>query len=118
MKKIKLSVAGQEVVCNFGVNYFYKHFYEITGTDMLVDGLKELASVKMFSLVPAIYCAGYFAECSLKKEEPKISKADFESHILSMDEKGAADMLNDYLNAINPKEETKEGEEIAQTVNP
>lgn len=114
-KKIKLSIAGQEVVCNFGINYFYKHFKEITGIDMLAEGLKDMATVKMFDLTAGIYCAGYFAECSLKKEEPQIKFTDFEHHILSSDEAIAAKMVEDYLKILNPKEEEKTGEEVAQT---
>jgi hypothetical protein len=117
-KKIKLSVAGQEVVCNFGVNYFYKHFYEITGVDMLVDGLKGIETTKMFEVVPHIYFAGYKAECSVSKTDSQLNKDDFEHHVLSMDEAGATNLIKDYLNAINPKEETKQGEEQAQTVSP
>lgn len=115
-KKIKLSIAGQDVTCNFGVNYFYKHFNEITGIDMLVEGLSGMATTKIFEIIPAIYFAGYKAECSIKKEEPKVSKEDFEYHVLSANEEVAIDMFTDYKNVINPKEEEKPGEEAAQAV--
>lgn len=100
-KKIKLSIEGQEVVCNFGVNYFYKHFNEITGIDLFVEGLKDTATVKAFDMAAGIYCAGYFAECSFKKEEPKLSIQDFKHHVLSLDEAGAVKMVTDYTSLIN-----------------
>lgn len=115
-KKIKLSIAGKDVTCNFGVNYFYKHFNEITGIDLLIDGLKGMASTKIFDIIPAIYFAGYKAECSTKKEEPKLSKEDFEHHVLSANEEVATSMFQDYSNVINPKEEEKPGEVVAQAV--
>lgn len=102
-----LSVAGQEVTCNFGINYFYKHFNDATGVDMLVDGLKGIETTKMFDLIPAIYYAGYRAECSLKKEEPKVTKEEFDHHVLSADEAIAAKLVTDYINTINPPEEKK-----------
>lgn len=106
-KKIKLSIAGQEVTCNFGINYFYKHFNEATGVDMLVEGLAGIGSTKMFDLIPGIYYAGYRAECSLTKSEPKLTKEDFDFHVLSADETVAAKMINDYVNTINPPDEKK-----------
>jgi aldehyde:ferredoxin oxidoreductase len=114
-KKITLSIGGQEVVCNFGVNYYYLFFNEITGIDMLVEGLKGIGTTQMFKIIPAIYCAGYMAECRLKKEDPKFTKDDFEHHVLSMDEAGAEKMAIDYSKAINPP---KPGEATAQTESP
>lgn len=113
-KKITLSIEGQEAVCNFGVNYFYKHFNEATGIDMLVEGLKGIETTKMFDLVPAIYFSGYRAECSIKKQEVKIKKEDFEHYVLSADEATAAKMVTDYIQTINPSA----GEAVAQTENP
>lgn len=111
-KKLTLSVNGQEVTCNFGINYFYKHFHEATGIDMLIEGLKGIDSTKMFEIVPAIYYAGYRAECSLKREDPKLKKDDFEHHVLSADEATAAKLTTDYLHCINPE---PAGESEAQT---
>lgn len=49
-KKITLSIAGQEVVCNFGVNYFYKFYNEITGNDPLVKGFGEVEGVALLNV--------------------------------------------------------------------
>lgn len=114
-KKIKLSIAGQEVTCNWGSNWYYEHFWQITGVDMLVEGLKGIETTKMFRIIPAVYYAGYLTDCSVKKEEPKLKKEDFEYHVLSGDEVLAASMIKDYFDCINPKEEEKQGELAAQT---
>lgn len=82
---------------------------------MLVEGLKDIATTKMFDLVPSLYFAGYKAECSSKKEEPKLTREDFDHYVLSADESAAVKLVTDYLNIINPKEEEKPGEEVAQT---
>jgi hypothetical protein len=111
-KKIKLVVGEQEVTCNFGVNYFYKHFQEASGIDMLVDGLKGIQTTKIFDVLPAIYFAGYKAECSINMQEVKLTKDQFEHHVLSADESTAGQMLKDYLSAIKPVE--SEGELAAQ----
>lgn len=107
-----LEISGQTVTCNFGVNYFYKHFNEITKIDMLVDGLKGIETTKMFDLIPAIYYAGYKAECSKKDVEPSLKFKDFEKYVLGGDEALAAKMINDYLGII--KTEDKPGELMAQ----
>ena len=99
---------GQDVVCNFGVNYFYKHFKEISGVDMLVDGLKGIETTKMFDIIPALYFAGYKAECSVNKKESKIPYEIFEFHVLSTDEKGAAKMITDYLDLLTTEEKKME----------
>ena len=110
-KKIKLLVAGQEVDCNFGVNYFYKHYKEVTGVDILVDGLKGLTSTEMFDVVASLYYAGYLAECSLSKKAAGLTKEEFDDLVLSSDEEGVGKMVNDYAATI--KVET--GEDQAQT---
>lgn len=112
-KKIKLLIAEQEVTCNFGVNYFYKHFNEATGIDMLVDGLKGIESTKIFDLVPAIYYAGYRAECSVSKQAASLTKDQFEHYVLSGNEATATKMLTEYLTCVTPAEKT--GELEAQT---
>lgn len=85
---------------------------------MLVEGLKDIATTKMFDLVSGIYCAGYLAESSVNKKPASLGYDDFKDHVLGLDEASAAKMVTDYLNIINPKEEEKKGEEVAQTVSP
>lgn len=106
-KKITLSIEGQEVVCNFGVNYFYKHFKEISGIDMLVDGLKGIETTQMFDIIPALYYAGYKADCSINKKDYQVPYEDFQFHVMSNDEKGAAKMITDYLNLLTLSDEKK-----------
>lgn len=117
-KKITLSIAGQEVVCNFGVNYFYKHFKEISGKDMLVEGLKGIETTQMFDIIHDLYYAGYRAECSVKREEPKLTGDDFEHFVLSSNEAGAGKLITDYLNTIKPPDDELPGEHPAQTISP
>jgi hypothetical protein len=106
-KKITLNIGGQEVVCNFGVNYFYKHFKEISGIDMLVDGLKGIETTKMFDIIPALYFAGYKAECSINKKDSTVPYEDFQFHVMSTDEAAAAKMITDYLNLLTTVDEKK-----------
>lgn len=115
-KKIKLTINEQEVVCNFGVNYFYKHFKEVSGVDMLVDGLKGIETTKMFDIIHDLYYAGYKAQCSSNKEEPKLTHADFEYFVMSADESVASKLITDYLNTIKVPE--LPGEPPAQTISP
>jgi hypothetical protein len=107
-KLITLTVEGKQAVCNFGINYFYKHYKELTGTDLLVNGLDGITTVKLFEIIPALYCAAYLSECSKHRKDPEIKLDDFAHHILSLDEAGAAKMLTDYTNLLSPP---KEGEE-------
>lgn len=117
-RKLKVLIAGQEVTCNFGINYFYKHFNELTGIDMLGNGIEDVTPGKMLDLIPAIYAAGYLAECSAKKVDPALTKGDFDHHVMSMDEAGAAKMTNDYLDVIKTVDSSKPGEGEAQTKSP
>ena len=79
---------------------------------MLVEGLKGIETTKMFDIIHDLYYAGYKAECSLTKEEPKLSHSDFEYYVLSGDESTAGKLISDYLKTINVGEP---GEPGAQT---
>lgn len=108
-KKVTIHVNGQDAVCNFGINYFYKHFKEITGIDLLVEGLKGFSSTELFDLVGRLYYAGYKAECSKNKSDAVLTEQDFTDMVLSGDEALASKLVNDYVNTL-PK-----GEPEAQT---
>lgn len=120
MKKLTLTINGIEAVCNFGVNYFYKHYFELTKVDLLVSGLEGIATIKIFEIMPSVYCAGYLAECSLKKEDPKLTFNDFENYVLEGDPDVANKMLSDYMDLMLPgwRENINAGEQQAQTTSP
>lgn len=116
-KKIKLSIAGQEVVCNFGINYFYRHYKDITGIDPMVGGFGEVEGLELFDTIGNIFYAGYRAESSLKKAEPVLSKEDFIYYVMSMDRDGVNKMSEEFTNLIVTKED-QPGEQAAQTISP
>lgn len=101
-KKIQLTVAGQSIVCNFGINYFYKYLKELTGIDLLV-GLKDGQTIDILETTPLIYFAGYKAECSLNKKDILLTAEAFQDYVYSMDELGVAKMLEDFTKLINPE---------------
>lgn len=113
-RKIKLSIKGQEVVCNFGINYHYEHYFNLTGEDLLVSGFEGISTVKMFKIIPALYCAAYMSQCSINGQQQNLTLEDFRHHVLSMDEAGAAKMMTDYTSLLA----ASKGEELAQTTTP
>lgn len=98
-KKVTIEINGKEAVCDFGVNWYYKFYYEATGKDLLVTGLQSLASSEMFDMLPALFFAAYKAECKMTKKDPELELKDFEELLLSSDEAFAGKMLNDFLTA-------------------
>lgn len=102
-KKIKLSIEGQEVVCNFGVNYFYKHFEEITGIDPMLKGFGEMEGLRLFDAIVNIFYAGYKAEQSFKREEAVLSREVFEYYVQSKDIEGVNKMSEEFANLSEVK---------------
>lgn len=111
-KKITLEIAGKSVTCNFGINYFYKHFKDITGIDMLLNGFGDTDGVNALEATKNILYAGYKAENSLNKSENGLTIEDFDHHLSSMDTKGVNDLMIKFVNIINPEQK---GEPEAQT---
>lgn len=109
-KKITLSIAGQEVVCNFGVNYFYKFYNEITGNDPLVKGFGEVEGVALFDTITNIFYAGYLTDKKITKSDGNLTKDDFEFHVQSMDVEGVNKMSEQFAEILGVKGEAKPGE--------
>lgn len=111
-RKISLSIAGHDIVCNFGTNFYYKDFYEQTGDDLLVkyeEIYAELATSKVFKRLPQLYYAAYTGGCHFSNEEIKLKFEDFQWAMCSPGEVDLAKFLSDFLE-INKGQETN-GEE-------
>lgn len=113
-KKFNLEIGGKTVTCNFGINYFYKHFKEITGIDMLIEGFGNTDGVNALDATKNVLFAGYKAELSMNKKDPELTIEDFDHHLSSMDTKGVNELMIKFVNIINPEQKVP-GEEMAQT---
>lgn len=113
-KILTLTVEDKQAVCNFGINYFYKHYHEQTGTDLLVSGFEEIKSSKIFETLPALFYSGYLAQCSKSRKDPELSKEDFNHYVYCLDEAGAGKMFTDYVEILTKGVKIPEGEPEGQ----
>jgi hypothetical protein len=101
-KKVTLSIAGKEVVCNFGVNYLYKFFKEVTGKDLMVDGLTGITTSEVFDIVPALFYSGYKADRATEKQPAELTHEDFSDHFYAGDVDLVQKAFTDYMDVISP----------------
>lgn len=119
-KQLTITISGNGLVCNFGVNYFYKHLKELTGIDMLADDVKNIVSTDGIGTIAGMVYAAHMAECSLAKGKPEIPLDEVEHHYLSMDATAFVVAVKEIFKVINPEEneEDKPGEAETQAAQP
>jgi hypothetical protein len=102
----KINIGEVEFNLNLTVNWFYKYFLEITGTDLLANPrLEDATGVKAFEYAAAFVAAGYQAECRMNKTEVKFSKETIEDMIMSLDPVQAVGIVLQLTSEMGGKEE-------------
>lgn len=107
---ITLQVAGKQVTCNFGINYFYKFVYDITGRDMLSGNIDGLGSALGFELLADLVYAGYKANNTVSGTKEDVTHEEITRHFLSMSPAEFTAALTDAIKAMNPEAATGEAE--------
>lgn len=97
MKKVQLLIGSLAVTCNFGINYFYHHYRNLTKVDLLKEPLTSLNGVVAFDTLADLFYAAHKAECSHQKTEEVVSREDIENYILSMDTSGSLELLDKFM---------------------
>lgn len=115
MKQTKHTIGGVEQTLDFGRLWFSKFFGEATTTDPLQ--MTELANnpSKQFDFIVGIVYAGINCHKKVTKATDLVSIEDCQSWVGEMTDTDAADLINKFVEAQNPKEP---GEVQTQVENP
>lgn len=114
-RKLTVVINGKDVVCNYGVLWFYEHYKTDSGHDLVKDGgFKEvdLQSTQMFSVVQSLLWAGILTEASLNKVEPSVTRDDVCHYVMSGDVESISKLMFDIVAAISGVEATEQKEEV------
>lgn len=112
-KLIPIQVNGQQVSCDFGVNWFYKHYHDVTGKDMLEgNGLEGVGTYKTFDVAAALFYAGHKAHASATKTTELITLEAITDYVMALDLKEAIALIKLYTDTL-PKAEPGEAESQA-----
>lgn len=92
-KQLTISIGGDDITLNLGVNYFYKYFKEATGIDLIKEGIVDIQSVKIFDYTIGFIYAGYAAECKMNAL-PIVHKPEtVEDWVMRMNDTEATEIL-------------------------
>lgn len=124
-KRITVTIADKEIVIDFGVNYFHKHFKDLSGIDMLSEGVSGFLTLEGFSIAAKMIVAGNMAVKSLESKYPEPAAApdatvgEVEHYFYSQDQETAYKIIADLIAAFAPKKEDEEpGEAKTQEAQP
>jgi hypothetical protein len=94
-KKLTISIEGNEVVLNFGVNWFFEFYKNDSGHDLVKDpemSLLDLGSIDLFKYLQSMVWAGYQANCKITKEPLKLTREQVQDLVMSGSEGDATDL--------------------------
>lgn len=81
-----LTIEGKEVSLDFGANWFYEHYKEDSGIDLMKDNLKvDVNSMEILSVNQSLIWAAYQTNCSIKEVQPEVTRAQVKKFVMSMD---------------------------------
>lgn len=114
-KKMTLQLGGQNLVLNYGVNYFYKYFKEGTGMDLLTFSKTEIDSVSLIEFVAGLIYAGHMAESKISNTNHTLTKQQVDEYVWALSPEESGKIFEQYNNLMSEGKET--GEPGGQTEN-
>ena len=120
-KKKTIKVKEQEFAVNFGVMWFYKHFKEAIGVDLIQKGnltWEEIQGTQVVDYIAAFLYAGVKADYSVRREESPLSFPQAEALVSDLSEGEAGALLTECMlimaGATEEEEEKNEEPQAAK----
>lgn len=116
-KKITVVINGKDVVCNYGVNWFYEHYKKDSGHDIIKDGgfnEVDIQSTQLFETVQSLLWAGILTEASLNKTEPPVTREDVVYHVMGGTAESVNQLMVDIVAAISGVDATEQKEDTGE----